>query len=325
MVDAKQYRVVLAAVTACVLFQLTATVAAQETYPTKPISLVVPWPAGAGTDVVQRAAARLVEEQLGQSIVVLNKPGAAGVIGARDVENAAPDGYTLGGIASTVLLTQYTSPNPTDWEKYTPIATLTYDPAAIAVRADSPWKSLSEFVEHAKGQSGRVTVGNSGTGGLHHIFAVVLEEASAIKVQHIPFKGGAPLVIGAIGGQIDAASADTSALYSQVQSGKLRLLGVAAQSRHPMFPTVPTFAEQGIDVDIGVRRLVVAPKGTAPAIVSKLEGAYLKAVADPAFLKIKGGWVVDPKNAADTATAMESDDRQLKSIVDRRGLRVKRQ
>jgi tripartite-type tricarboxylate transporter receptor subunit TctC len=310
---------------ALILASYAVAASAQDAYPSKPISLIVPWPAGAGTDVVQRAAARLVEAQLGRSIVVFNKPGAAGVIGAREIENAAPDGYTLGGIASTVLLTQYTVPNPTDWKKYQAIATLTYDPAAIAVRTDSPWKSLKELIDHAKSRPGVVTVGNSGMGGFHHVFSVVLEEAAGIKVNHIPFKGGTEIVLATLSGQLDAASADTSALYSQVQSGKLRLLGLASKTRHPMFPDVPTYAEQGIDIDIGVRRLVVAPRGTPAPIVAKLEQAYLKAAADPQFTKLKGGWVIDAKNAADTATAMENDDRRLSKIIDRAGLRVTRQ
>jgi len=298
---------------------------AQDRYPSKPVSLIIPWPAGAGTDVVQRAAARIVEAQIGKSIVVFNKPGAAGAIGAREVEGADPDGYTLGGIASTVLLTQYTSPNPTDWKKYEPVATLTYDPAAIAVRFDSRFKTLNDLVDYARSHPGDVTIGNSGTGGLHHIFAVMLQQAAGIKVTHVPFKGGSEIVVATLGGQIDAASADTSALYPQVQSGKLRLLGLASKSRHPMFVDVPTYVEQGIGVEIGVRRLVVAPKGTSASIVAKLEQSYLKAVGDPEFTKIKGGWVVDSKNASDTAAAMASDDRQLKRIVDQEGLHAKKQ
>jgi tripartite-type tricarboxylate transporter receptor subunit TctC len=289
---------------------------ADDAYPSKPISLVVPWPAGAGTDVVQRAAARLVEKDLNRNIIVINKPGAAGVVGARDVENAAADGYVLGGIASTVLLTQYTVANPTNWSKYEPIATLTYDPAALAVRADSRWQTLRDLVEYAKAHPGEVRIGNSGTGGLHHVFAVMLERAAGISVQHVPFKGGSEIVTATMGAHIEVASADTSALYAQVQTGKLRLLGLASTARHPMFAAVATYKEQGIGLDIGVRRLVVAPKGTPSSIIARLEKAYLKAGGSPEFTSIKGGWVVDLKNARETALAMEDDDRQLKAIVD---------
>lgn len=312
-------------IASCVLVVLSTGSSAQDSYPSKPISLVVPWPAGAGTDVVQRAAARLVENEIGRNIVVHNKPGAAGVIGAREVENAPPDGYVLGGIASTVLLTQYTVPNPTDWKKYEPVATLTYDPAGIAVRVDSPFKTLRDLVEYAKASPGKLKVGNSGMGGFHHVFAVMLEQATGVKLEHIPFKGGSEIVVATLGGQIEAASADTSALYSQVQSGKLRLLGLASSKRHPIFPDVPTYIEQGIQVDIGVRRLIVAPKGTPDPVISKLEKAYLKAGNDPEFTKLKGGWVIDLKNARETAKAMESDDRQLRIIVEQAGLRVMKQ
>ena len=300
-------------------------VSSQEAYPTKPISLVVPWPAGAGTDVVQRAAARLVESQFGKNIVVVNKPGAAGVIGAREVETAAPDGYILGGIASTVLLTQYTVPNPTDWNKYEPIATLTYDPAGIAVRADSPFRTLNDLIQYARNNPAKLKIGNSGMGGFHHVFAVMLEKDAGIRLEHIPFKGGSEIVIATLGGQIEAASADSSALYTQVRAGKLRLLGLASNRRHPIFPDVPTYLEQGVNVNIGVRRLVVAPKGTPTAVIRRLEAAYLKAGGDPEFTKIQGGWVIDVKNAQETAKAMASDDLLLRKIVEEAGLRVAKQ
>ena len=311
---------------AILLFTTFASVVgAQDSYPNKPVLLVVPWPPGAGTDVVHRAAARLAEIELGKTIVVQNKPGAAGVIGSREIENAAPDGYLIGGMASTVLLTQYTALSPTDWKKYEPVAMLTFDPAGLAVRVDSPMKNLRDFIEYARANPGQVKVGNSGAGGFHHVSAALLENTAGIKLLNVPYKGSSDSVVATMGGQIDAVSADTSALYAQLQTGKLRLLGLASKDRHPMFPDVPTYAEQGLDIQIGVRRLVVTPKGTPAAIVSRLEKAYLKAAADPQFTKLKGGWIVDVMNARDTALAMERDDLQVRHIVDVAGLRVQKQ
>lgn len=297
---------------------------AQAPYPDRSIRLVVPWPAGAGTDVVQRLAAQVAGADLGQSIVVMNKPGAAGVLGALDVEKAAPDGYTLGGIASTVLLTQYTSVNPTNWANYVPIATLTYDAAAIAVKADARWRTLTEFLAYAKAHPGEVKVGHSGAGGFHHLFAAMLESAAGVKFQFIPYKGGSESALATISGEIDATSADTSALFPLTKAGSLRALGLAAEKRQSDFPNTPTYQEQGVDLKIGVRRLVVAPKGTPPDVIAKLERAYLKAGGNPEFSGVHAGWQIDLKNAADTASAMAQDDLKIRKAVDDLGLRVKR-
>jgi tripartite-type tricarboxylate transporter receptor subunit TctC len=297
---------------------------AQDGYPDRPIKLVVPWPAGAGTDVVQRLAAKVASAELHRNFVVTNKPGAAGVIGALEVEKALPDGYVLGGIASTVLLTQYTSTNPTDWNNYAPIATLTYDAAAIAVRADSRWKNLTDFLAYAKSHPGEVKVGHSGIGGFHHLFAAMLEEAAGVKFQFIPYKGGSESALATISGDIDATSADTSALFPLSSAGSLRVLGLAGEHRQSDFPGVPTYQEQGVDLKIGVRRLVVAPKGTPSEIINKLERAYLNAGKNPEFTNVHAGWQIDLKNASDTTKAMAQDDQKIRKAVDELGLRAKR-
>lgn len=298
---------------------------AQSGPPDRAIKLVVPWPAGAGTDVVQRLAAKIVGAELRQNLIVTNKPGAAGVIGAREVEQAQPDGYTLGGIASTVLLTQYTSVSPTNWANYVPIATLTYDAAAIAVRSDSRWKSLSEFLAYAKSHPGKVKVGHSGIGGFHHLFAAMLEKATGAKFLFIPYKGGSESALATMARDIDGTSADSSALFPFSSAGTLRVLGLAGERRQSDFPDTPTYQEQGVDLKIGVRRLVVAPKGTPPDVITKFERAYLNAGKNPEFVNVRAGWQIDLMGSDDTAKAMEQDDSKIRTAVDIMNLRVKRQ
>jgi tripartite-type tricarboxylate transporter receptor subunit TctC len=282
----------------------------------KPITLIVPWPAGSGADVVHRGAARIAERHLGKPIVVINRPGAAGTIGARFVEESTADGYTLGGVASTVVITQYTSANPTNWARYDPVATLTYDPALVAVRADSSWRTLRDMIAYAKANPGQVRIGNAGTGGAHHLFAAMLENAAGIKVEHFPYKGSSEVIVGVLGGQIQVVSGDTSAVYSQVQSGQLRILGMATDSRHADFPNVATYRDEGVDVVVGMRRLVVAPRGVPRPVIAALEEAYVKAVRDPEFTKVKGGWQPMALTAAETARVMGEDDRMVKGLVD---------
>ncbi len=296
---------------------------AQDRFPAKPITLVVPWPAGSGADVVHRGAARIAERHLGKPIVVVNRPGAAGTIGARLVEEALPDGYTLGGVASTVVITQYTSANPTNWARYESVATLTYDPAVVAVRADSNWKTLRDMIAFARSNPGQVRIGNAGTGGAHHLFAAMLESAAGMKLEHVPYKGSSEVVAGVLGGQVQLVSGDTSAVFSQIQSGQLRILGMATDARHPDFPTVTTYRDDGVDMVVGMRRLVVAPRGVPRPIIATLEDAYLKAVRDPDFTKVKGGWQPVGLNAADTARVMGEDDRMVRRLVEE--LKLERQ
>lgn len=288
---------------------------AEDKYPSKPITVIVPWPAGGGTDVVHRAAAKYAEKYLGQPMLIVNKPGAGGVIGAKIVENARPDGYTLGGITSTVLATQYTVTNPTNWDNNEPVFTLTLDPAAIAVRNESEWRTLKEFVAFAKAHPKELTVGNAGIGALHHLFAVALEDAAGVKFHNISYKGAAPAKTAVLGGHIDAISADTSALYAQVVSGQLRLLGVAADERHRGFPNMPTYKEQGIDLSIAMYRILTAPKGTPREIIETLENAYIKTMRNPEFMKLEGRWLMIGKGAEETARLMEKEDNMWKRLA----------
>ncbi|MBN1106142.1 MAG: tripartite tricarboxylate transporter substrate binding protein [Deltaproteobacteria bacterium] len=284
-------------------------------YPQKPITMIIPWDAGGGTDLVHRAASKSAEEHLKQPIVIVNKPGAGGVIGSKMVENADPDGYTLGGITSTVLVTQYTAPNPTDWSKYEPVFTVTYDPGAIAVRKDSQWKSLKELIAYAKANPKKVKVGNAGIGALHHLFAVGLETEAGVEFHHIPYKGAGAAKVALLGNEVDAVSADTGAFYAQVVSGQLRLLGIAADQRFSGFPDTPTYKEQGVPLTIGMWRLVAAPKGTPKEVIKILVDAYSKAMKSQEIQKKQGQWILVGRGAEETGAVMKRDDQMWKRIA----------
>lgn len=302
---------------ACWMCFYGGSIAAAENFPNKPITLIIPWDAGGGTDLVHRAAAKYAEEYLKQPILIVNKPGAGGVIGSKMIEDAKPDGYTLGGITSTVLLTQYTAPNPTNWSKYEPIFTITYDPGAIAVTKDSKWKSLKDLVGYAKANPKKVKVGNAGIGALHHLFAVALESEAGIELHHIPYKGAGAAKVALLGNEVDVVSADTGAFYAQVMSGELRYLGIAADQRFAGFPETPTYKEQGVPLTIGMWRLVAAPKGTPKEVLKVLEDAYAKAMKSPEFQKLQGQWMLVGRGAKETASVMEQDDHIWKKIAEK--------
>lgn len=298
----------------CVCLWSQATLAAGK-YPEKPITMIIPWDAGGGTDLVHRTAAKYAEKYLKQPIIIVNKPGAGGVIGSKAVEDATPDGYTLGGITSTVLLTQYTAPNPTTWSKYEPIFTVTYDPGAMAVGKDSKWKSLKDMIAYAKANPKKVKVGNAGIGALHHLFAIALETEAGVRFHHIPYKGAGAAKVALLGNEVDVVSADTVAFYAQVVSGELRFLGIAADERFSGFPDTPTYKEQGVPLTIGMWRLVVAPKGTPKEVIKTLEDAYSKVMKSPEFQKMQGQWMLVGRGAEETAAVMTKDDQIWKRIA----------
>lgn len=286
----------------------------QDKFPNRPMRLVIPFPPGGGTDVVHRAAAGLAEKTLGQPIVILNKPGAAGVIGALEIERAAPDGYTLGGIASTALLTQHTAQNANSWARMAPIVALTYDAAVIAVHPDSSWKSLGDLIAHAKANPGKLNIGNGGAGTLQHMFAIALEQRAGIDVAHIPYPGGGQAVTGLLGKQIDCISVDIATAYAHAQSGSIRLLGIAARERHPEFPDIPLYREQGVDLDIGIWRLIVAPAETPTAIIEQVRSAYTAAIRNPGFAKVAQGSQIVDMSLPDTIAAMNAYSSQMKAL-----------
>ncbi|MGH9254207.1 MAG: Bug family tripartite tricarboxylate transporter substrate binding protein, partial [Vicinamibacterales bacterium] len=173
-----------------------------QAYPTKPLSLIVPWPPGGRTDLTARIVAHHLQNHLGQPVVVINKPGAGGVLGAKEVAQAAPDGYTLGFFSPSVVSTQYTVPTPTDLADYAAIGVVNVDPAAIAVKYDARWKTLAELVEYGQRSDKKLRVGMA-AGASTHIFAAGFLKAARIQAIYVPFKGEADTVAALAGGHID--------------------------------------------------------------------------------------------------------------------------
>lgn len=252
-----------------------------QTYPSKPVELVVPYPAGGGTDVLARAFALAAVKHLPQPLIVVNKPGAAGAIGWADVLNGKEPGYKIAVLATDLMTQPNMGLTKITYEDFTPIARLNYDPAAITVRADAPWKTVEEFVEAAK--KGDFRIGNGGNGSTWHLAAAAIEDKTGAKFNHIPFAGANPAALSLLGGHIEAITVSAAEVSPHVAGGKLRLLAVMSDTRVKGFENVPTLKEKGLDIQIGTWRGLGVPKNTPADVVAVLRTATAKTMQEPSI------------------------------------------
>lgn len=274
----------LAAVTAVAIASGTAT-AASPSWPQKPVSVVVPFPAGGSTDTIARMLAGPLNEKLGQPFVVDNRPGATGAIGATFVKRAPADGYTM-MVASIGVY----AVNPFLQKN------LSYDPArdfdllTVAVRAPNVLvanpnfqaKTVQELVSYMKKNPGKVAFATSGAGSSDHLTAALFWQKSGTEGLHVPYKGGAPAISDLLAGQVDVSFQNINAVLQHIRSGKLRALAVTSDKRAAVLPNVPTMAEGGVrDVEVYSWQGVAAPHGLPPDVKSRLHGALVGALNEP--------------------------------------------
>ena len=262
--------------------------AAQEAWPSKPIRMVVPYPAGGSTDQLARAIQAPLAETLGQPIVIENKAGAGGTLGTDMVAKAAPDGYTfVFGNSGPNALAGLIRKLPYDSLKdLRPLSTVAIVPMILAVPAEAPHKTLKEFIAYARAQGTAVNYGSVGIGSISHLTGEQFNELAGTKMQHIPYNGGAPMVTAFAGGQLHAAFVTGLDGASMVQAGRIRYLAVATPQRTEVLAGLPAVAE---DVQ-GFRSVawfgVLAPKAVPDDIAQKMQAAIVKAVARPEVRKL---------------------------------------
>ena len=262
---------------------------AQQTYPAKPIRLIVGFAPGGGTDIVARAIAPKMSELLGQSIIIENKSGAAGTIGADLVAKSNPDGYTLlmghsnsNAIAPFVLTNVPYNP-ATD---FTPITYLGYVPNVLVVKSSLPVNSVAQLISLAKSNPGQMTYGSSGIGSTQHLAGALFSKIAGISINHVPYKGSGQAIIDLLGGQITMNFDTLPPNLQQINQGGLKALAISTPKRLSILPNVPTFNEVGIvGFDVTNWYSVMGPKGMDPAVVNKIDQAVKSAMADPQIKK----------------------------------------
>ena len=267
---------------ACVLAMLPLqTIAQPSTWPARPITLVVTYPPGGGADAMARLIAPRMGEALGQNIVVENRPGAGGQIGASAVAKSAPDGYTLMLDASSFAVNPALYPKlPYDSSKaFRPIGVIALFPNVVLVNPQVPAKNVSELVALARSKKDAVSYASSGNGSAQHLAGALFESVTKVDMVHVPYKGGGPALNDVIGGQVPLFFGNLASTLQYVQSGRLRALAVTSGKRASALPDVPTLAETGVSgAEIHEWNAVFAPAGTPEPIVEKLAAALQKAL-----------------------------------------------
>jgi len=263
---------------------ITATSAFAAEYPERAIEFVVPSSPGGGTDVMTRTFTDVARKYVTQPLVVTNKPGASGGIGMSEVQRAAPDGYKVSVLISELAIIPHLGMVKFTTNDFVPIARINADPGTITVRADAPWRTVEEFLDHARKNPGEVKMGNAGSGTIWHLAAAAVEQKAGVRFNHIPFQGAAPSVMGLMGGHVDAITVSPAEIGPFVASGKLKVLALMADQRLPgLYEAVPTFKERGVDLSVGTWRGLGVPTGTSPEVVKYLREVTRKTVNDPAF------------------------------------------
>ncbi len=267
------------------LVMLLASGAGAQDYPTRPVRMVVAFAPGGTTDFMARLIAEKVKAHLGQTVVVENKPGANGAIGADYVAKAEPDGYTLffSTAGALAINPSMRSDLPYDPIKdFAPVSPIARNTVLFAINPALGINTVPELVARAKEKPGTITVGITGVGAISHLAIEMLQTAAGIKLQPVPYRGAGQAVADFIGGQLNAMSAEVPVLIGQIKAGKAKILAVSAQQRSDVLPDVPTFAELGYpDVVADNWSAVLAPPKTPPAIVAKLNAAFNAVVKDP--------------------------------------------
>jgi len=265
---------------AAVLTLLSFSSFGQGVYPNRPITIVVPFAAGGLADASTRQLAAVLKDQLGQAVIVENKVGAGGTIGARSVQQAKPDGYTLlygsvGPMVGSLYLVKDLPYHPL--KDFVPVRGLTETPMVLVTQSTKPYKTLPELVAYAKVNPGKVSYGSVGLGSTLHLASVLLEQSARIQMNHIPYKGSAPALNDLLGGQIDVLFDYLPTSSPHIESGKLRALAVSSSRRVPG-RNIPTATEQGLpDVVLSPWYGIFAPLGTPAEIVQKLSAALSQA------------------------------------------------
>ncbi|MEW5420948.1 tripartite tricarboxylate transporter substrate binding protein [Amorphus sp. 3PC139-8] len=255
-------------------------------WPEKPIELLVAYGAGGGTDVTARTLQPLLEKELGQSIVVVNRPGAAGEVGHAALADADTDGYTIGIVNLPPMLTiPITKDAAFKPEQIVPVAGLVRDPSAISVPGNSPFNSLKDLIDYAKANPGAVTIGTTGVGTDDHLAMRYLAKATGAEFTHVPFASAGAARTAVMGGHVSAAALNLGEAMPNAQEGKVKILAQFGPETSPLAPDVPTAQSLGYDVTMLSERGVGVPAGTDPEIVAKLAAAIEAVAKDPAFIE----------------------------------------
>ena len=262
---------------------------AQEPYPSKPVTMIAPFPPGGVADIVGRPLAASMEKTLKQPVLVVNRSGAGGAVGTTAAARSAPDGYSILMSLSSISIFPVSDPingkpAPYQLADFAPIALVTADPTILVVSADGPYQTIQEFIASARAYPNQMNYSSSGVYGTLHVAMEMFASAAGIRMFHVPYQGGGPAAAALLGGQVHALASGPAAVVGQIKGGKMRALAGWGDQRLPAMPELPTFKELGYkDVEFYIWSGVFAPAATPAPVQAKLREAVRAAVADAQF------------------------------------------
>jgi tripartite-type tricarboxylate transporter receptor subunit TctC len=299
---------------------------AQE-YPNRPIRVVVPYSAGGASDAPMRVIAQELSRQLGQGVVVDNKPGQGAMIGSEMVARAAPDGYTLllASNPQAISATLYDKLSFDPIEDFAPISLFGREPSVLVVNPSLPVHTLKEFIDYVKARPGNVNYASSGNGSAQHLFTAMFLSAAGLKMTHVPYRGSAPAVQDVVAGQVPVTMPGLAAMIPHIRDRRLRPLATTGATRSPLLPDVPTLAESGFPgFSAYVWSGLVAPKGTPPAVVARLHRELATAMRAPAVKAFMEKAAIEEviTTPADMHAFMRQEKERSGKVIKETGVRV---
>jgi tripartite-type tricarboxylate transporter receptor subunit TctC len=300
---------------------------AQANFPSRPMTFIVPWGAGGGTDATARIVASILERDLGQPVNVVNRTGGSGVVGHTAIATAPPDGHTIGMITVEITMMHWQGLTDLTPKSYTPLALMNEDPPGVQVKSDSPYKSVKELSEAIKAAPpGKFKASGTGQGGIWHLALVGWMQALGLKPDHVawvPSNGAAPGMQDLAAGGVDIVTCSVPEARAMIDAGRAKSLAIMAAARNPQFPNVPTLNEElGVNYSVGAWRGIGGPKGLPPEIATKLTAALKKAYDSKEFHDFMGnrGFGTKWADAAGFAAFMDAGDKQMGEAMKAAGL-----
>ena len=297
-----------------------------QAYPSKPVRVVVVFPAGGGTDIVSRIIFQKVSEQMNQQFLIDNRASASGMIGGAFVAKSPPDGYTLMVYSQTMLnnMHLYKKVQYDALKDFDGIAMLTRIVGMLAVHPSMPVRTTKEFIALAKARPGQILYGTAGVGAFQHLATSVFSNMAGIKMTHVPFKGGAPAVVALMGGEVHTFLTVIAELYPHIQSGRVRPIAVSSDKRTTQYPDVPTIAETVKGYEFTSWFGAFAPAGTPKPVIDRLSAEIKKAMDDPDVTAKLSAQVLDPayKTPEEFTRHLKSEYDRMKDVVKESGARI---
>ena len=300
---------------------------AQQDYPSKPLTYIVPFPPGGVTDNGARVIAKVLSEKIGQPVIVDNKPGAGGIVGSEFVLNAKPDGYTFmyaphGPLGSFAF--QYKKISFDALTAFTPVHGMASSPMLFMVRADAPYKTFKELVEYAKKNPDGINYYSTGPGSANHLVSELLQKAGNFKMTQVPYKGTGPAMTDLLAGVIQVVWEYPVVMKPYIEAGKLRALGITGEQRMPILPDVPTFVEQGYPEAVFTAWATIAVSAQTPKpIVDKLAKAYSETLNDPSIIKYfndQGAGILQGYSGDKLRKFVDAENVKIKELMTRAGV-----